>query len=369
MATRTDQRREGTGRLLVKGLLIGSIAGAGYATYKSAIEPGPGAHLINEKIPPKVLEGHPRVKIARRVQNEKDKSGLNITLFQYQTCPFCCKVRAFLDLHGISYNVVEVDGVTKKDLKWSQSKKVPTLLVETSDHKFLQLTDSSVIVSVLASYLRKPSQDIVELASFYPSLTFYDTRGKKVDDTLNKYFLMTGEANDKQREAVERERKWRSWVDSHLVHMISPNVYRSGREALQTFEWFSETGEWDKHFPAWERNMMVYVGATAMWGISKLLKKRYHLTDDVRSHIYAACNELTKELEQQKTPFLGGKKPDLADVSAFGVLNSMEGCDAWKDCLANTNIGPWFNAMKELVHQNRGQAIKFGREDFIGAAV
>lgn len=225
MATRPS-RRDGTGRLLFKGLVIGGVIGAGYATYKSSIEPGPNAHLINEKTPPVVLDSHPKVKIARKVFNEKDTSGLKITLFQYQTCPFCCKVRAFLDYHGISYNVIEVDGVTKKDLKWSQTKKVPSLLVETPDKKYLQLTDSSVIVSVLASYLQKPGQNIVELASYYPSLTFYDDRGKKTSDIMNKYFLMSEEANDKQKEVVEKERKWRSWVDSHLVHMISPNVYR-----------------------------------------------------------------------------------------------------------------------------------------------
>lgn len=225
MATRPN-RKDGTGRLLLKGLVIGGVIGTGYATYKAVIEPGPKTHLINEKIPPVILDKHPRVKIARQVQNPNDKTGLNITLFQYQTCPFCCKVRAFLDFHGISYSVVEVDGVRKKDLKWSGSKKVPSLLVETQDHKFLQLTDSSVIVSVLASYLKKPGQDIVELAQFYPVLSFYDDAGKKTSDIMNKYFVMSDEINGKQKEAVEQERKWRSWVDDHLVHMISPNVYR-----------------------------------------------------------------------------------------------------------------------------------------------
>lgn len=151
-----------------------------------------------------------------------------------------------------------------------------------------------------------------------------------------------------------------SQINSHLFSS------RTTQEALQTFEWFSETGEWSEHFPAWERNMMVYVGASAMFLISKLLKKRYHLTDDVRSHMYDACNELTKELAKQKTPFLGGKTPNLADISAFGVLNSMEGCQAWRDCLENTKVGNWFTAMKELAVANRGKSIKYGREDYIG---
>lgn len=33
------------------------------------------------------------------------------------------------------------------------------------------------------------------------------------------------------------------------VHLISPNVYRSYSEARETFEWFSETGQWASYFP------------------------------------------------------------------------------------------------------------------------
>lgn len=36
------------------------------------------------------------------------------------------------------------------------------------------------------------------------------------------------------------EVKWREWADRKLVHVLSPNVYRTRDEALQSFEWFSE---------------------------------------------------------------------------------------------------------------------------------
>lgn len=36
------------------------------------------------------------------------------------------------------------------------------------------------------------------------------------------------------------EVKWREWADRKLVHVLSPNVYRTTDEALQSFEWFSE---------------------------------------------------------------------------------------------------------------------------------
>lgn len=177
---------------------------------------------------------------------------------------------------------------------------------------------------------------------------------------------------------LREERKWRSWADSHLVHLISPNVYQTWPEALETFEWFSHTGEWDATFPRWERNLMVYVGAAAMWGISKRLKKRHNLSDDVRWHIYNACDKWTAEITRKNTKFHGGKVPNLADVSVFGILSSMEGCQAFKDCLKNSNIGkqircscciveemlthlmslgPWFGAMKEYVAHHRGSVV------------
>jgi hypothetical protein len=70
------------------------------------------------------------------------------------------------------------------------------------------------------------------------------------------------------------ERKWRQWVDNDLVHVLSPNVYRSLEESLESFRWFSTAGNWEENFPKWERLMVIYVGALAMYFISKRLKKR-----------------------------------------------------------------------------------------------
>lgn len=70
------------------------------------------------------------------------------------------------------------------------------------------------------------------------------------------------------------EREWRQWADKVLVHTLSPNVYRTARESLETFKWFEEAGGWRQKFPDWECVLMVYVGAAAMWLIAKRLKAR-----------------------------------------------------------------------------------------------
>lgn len=135
------------------------------------------------------------------------------------------------------------------------------------------------------------------------------------------------------------ERQWREWTDRHFIHLISPNVYRTIDEALETFEWFSEAGEWDVNFPRWERNLMVYAGAAAMYLIGKRLKKRHNLRDDVRQDIYDACKKWTTELKRRRSKFLGGNEPNLADLAFYGALNSMEGCQTFADILDNTSIG------------------------------
>jgi len=35
---------------------------------------------------------------------------------------------------------------------------------------------------------------------------------------------------------------WSRWVDEHLVHMLSPNIYRTTSEALESFDYISQHG-------------------------------------------------------------------------------------------------------------------------------
>ena len=66
-------------------------------------------------------------------------------------------------------------------------------------------------------------------------------------------------------------------MDSKFVHAISPNVYRTFKEAYDAFKWFETVGEWDKHFNAFERFMIIYLGSTVMFLLGKSLKKKYLL--------------------------------------------------------------------------------------------
>lgn len=66
------------------------------------------------------------------------------------------------------------------------------------------------------------------------------------------------------------EMKWRKWADDWLVHLISPNVYRTTAESLASFDYIVREGK----FGTFEGFFAKYVGAAAMFVISKRLKSR-----------------------------------------------------------------------------------------------
>ncbi|XP_060065174.1 prostaglandin E synthase 2-like [Ylistrum balloti] len=299
----------------------------------------------------------PNIQPSRQIRIPTDKTGMKLVLYQYQTCPFCCKLRALLDYYGLSYDVVEVNSVLRSEIKWSQYKKVPILVFQAQgNEEQIQLNDSSVVMSILYTYLLDPTKTVNVIKSFYPQVEVFDeVKNKNVNDFLNKYAIMYQEdaSDGRTTEQQMEERTWRTWTDKTLVHMLSPNVYRTPSEALQAFRYFSEVGEWENVFSFPMRMFVIYTGATAMYFLGKVLKKRYNLHNDVRVSLYNECDVWVKAVGRNRK-FLGGDKPNLADLSVYGVLSSIEGCDAFKDTLERTKIKPWYNRMKNAVQRHEG---------------
>ncbi|CAM4571744.1 unnamed protein product [Lepidochelys kempii] len=271
---------------------------------------------------------------------------LQLTLYQYKTCPFCSKVRAFLDYHGVPYEIVEVNPVMRKEIKFSSYRKVPILLANAGNT--LQLNDSSVIISAIKTYLISRKKSLEEIVSFYPPMKAVNERGKEVTEYGNKYWLMLDEMETQHvypiKETRVEEMKWRKWADDWLVHLISPNVYRTPREALASFNYIVHEGK----FGTVEGFFAKYMGAVAMFFISKRLKSRHHLQDNVREDLYKAANDWVKAIGKHR-PFMGGSQPNLADLAVYGVLRVMEGLEAYDDMMIHTKIQPWYHRMEKAI--------------------
>ncbi|KAM3867921.1 prostaglandin E synthase 2 [Diretmus argenteus] len=275
---------------------------------------------------------------------------LGLTLYQYKTCPFCSKVRAFLDYHGLPYHVVEVNPVMRKEIKWSTYRKVPILMVDDE----VQLNDSSVIISSLKTFLVSKDRNMEDILRCYPEMKSVNDSGKEVTEFNNKYWVMLSQADNQmlypEKDTQKEEMKWRMWVDDWLVHLISPNVYRTTGEALASFDYIVREGK----FGAFEGFFAKYVGAAAMYIIAKRLKSRHNLQDDVRQDLYKAVNDWVAAIGKNKK-FMGGDHPNLADLAVYGVLRVMEGLQAFDDMMENTKVKHWYRRMERATLNHQGQ--------------
>ncbi|XP_015815743.2 prostaglandin E synthase 2 isoform X2 [Nothobranchius furzeri] len=277
--------------------------------------------------------------------------GLKLTLYQYKTCPFCSKVRAFLDYYGLEYDIVEVNPVMRQEIKWSSYRKVPILMVDGE----LQLNDSSVIISSIRTFMTNKEKKMSDIVRCYPEMKSLNERGKEVMEYNNKYWLMLSEAETgalyPEKGMQKEEMKWRQWADDWLVHLISPNVYRTTGEALASFDYIVREGK----FGTVEGFFAKYVGAAAMFIISKRLKSRHNLQDDVRQDLYKAVNDWVAAVGKSRK-FMGGDQPNLADLAVFGVLRVMEGLEAFDDMMKNTKVKFWYRRMERATLNHEGQS-------------
>ncbi|XP_018587114.2 prostaglandin E synthase 2 isoform X1 [Scleropages formosus] len=283
-------------------------------------------------------------------RSDDQTSELKLTLYQYKTCPFCSKVRAFLDYHGLPYEIVEVNPVMRQEIKWSEYRKVPIVVLNGT----VQINDSSVIISALKTYMISREKTVPQIIICYPELRSKNEKGKEVVEYSNKYWLMLTESESKklypEKDSQKEEMKWRQWADDWLVHLISPNVYRTPSEALASFDYIVREGK----FGSLEGVFAKYMGAVAMYFISKRLKSRHNLQDDVRQDLYKAVNQWVSAIGK-KRKFMGGNQPNLADLAVYGVLRVMEGLQAFEDMMENTKVKTWYGRMDKAIQLHEGK--------------
>lgn len=231
-----------------------------------------------------------------------------VKLYQYDVCPFCNKVQAFLEYHGVPYEKVEVNPLTKAEIKFSDYRMVP--FAKVGDR---QINGSAAIIE---SFL--------------------------------------GESSSK---LSEDEKKWFSWVDDHLVHVLPVNIYRTPGEALQSFDYITS----NSNFSAWQKFSIRVSGAAIMFLIAKRSMKKYNLGDDPRKALFDAVEKWADEGLDGKLFHSGQDTPDTADLAVYGVLRSIEGnYGTWSD-LTDADLPhkdafwAWYKATKSLVDANRSK--------------
>ena len=241
----------------------------------------------------------------------------------------------------IPYRTVEVSPLYKKELKWSEHKKVPVAVLDGDVVQDSSLIISRVAAEVEASQQRVNTQQPNQSATSTASSSSWLPWSKSTSQPAQTDSQTDTEVHDSSPSISQREEEayWRQWVDQRLVKVITVNIYGTAREAFQTFDYISATGK----FNWFEAESARVAGAVMMWGISNKLKKKYGIQGNLREELYLCGDQWVEALGDRN--FMGGNKPNLADLAVFGVVKSVTGTDAFMDLMHKTNIGKWYERM------------------------
>eukprot|EP00040_Diaphanoeca_grandis_P023861 m.130350 g.130350 ORF g.130350 m.130350 type:complete len:339 (-) comp29473_c0_seq4:85-1101(-) len=237
----------------------------------------------------------------------EDATEPRIVLYQYEPCPFCNKLRAYLDYRNIAYRKVEVDPLFKKELAFSKDyKKVPVCILDGKQ----QLNDSDEIIKVLSTFAVGRSTAVVKEGT----------------------------------ELATLEPRWNAWVNSNLVHLLTANIYNTWDESIGTFDYLLTHG----NFSTRERFLSRYVGAVAMFTLSKRVWNKKYNIQNPREELYSALDDWIEAVGENR--FLGqNEAPTTADLGVFGVLRAIEAYPTFEGAMENSNIKEWYFRMKDVV--------------------
>jgi len=226
-----------------------------------------------------------------------------ITLYQFQGCPFCSKVRALLNYSKTPYEVVDVSPRGMKELKGiTNHKKVPVLRdVDTDGNEKVIVESAKIIEYINEHYAKLP--------------------------------------------VTAADKKWTDWVDDTLVHYLPPLIHPDFKTSYTHIRRISPAGGF-KGF------MIAFIGAMVMPKVARKMKQKYNIQDPQKEYLDAIDHWVDEGLKGQA--FHGGEQPDIVDCSVFGVLRSGHQLGVVK--LAkhhNRNFALWYDKCYPLMSGDR----------------
>jgi microsomal prostaglandin-E synthase 2 len=228
-----------------------------------------------------------------------------ITLFQFQLCPFCHKVRAALELKGVTYQKVEVAPGNKKelpDLPIDAPRKVPVLQI--GDEIIWDSTDILLQIDRLV-----PQGDLL---------------------TTRK----PGE-RDEEVEAFEE------WVDQELMPALPTVIYDTWPNAIKAANITAR----ESNFGLMDRFKVKVGGSLIMKLIVKRILKRVGRTD---GHAWLQeCLDTAEQMVGDKN-FVIGEKPTIADAALHGAFKCVEEFPIFEKISSRSTLKAWYDRIQAL---------------------
>lgn len=237
-----------------------------------------------------------------------------LRLYQYAICPFCNKTKAALDYLRVQYSTIEVDPMTRSQIKFSKDyRKVPIAVFKDGQ----QVNGSTEIID---HALAKP-----EGAAAPGSLE------------MDRVHFVSGSA-----------RSWNKWCDEKFAVTVYPNITRSVSECWQALGYLHRCPEFSGPRALFTRAL----GALGMAAAHGKIKKKYNMTDE-RKALLDAVDEWVTEVGSK--PFRGGEKPDLSDLAVFGCIRGINELPLAQELSEHKAFGPWYSRVAVAL-EARGHA-------------
>ena len=217
------------------------------------------------------------------------------TMYCFETCPFCFKVKALLGSRGIQYSKVEVDPTFKTQLKWSDWGKVPVFI----DVDGTQVNDSNYILHYIDS---KDSNS-------------FPRKGEDFEQDL-----------------------WMDFSNKVLGKSIVAVIYTSYRTSLQALDYVTRVD----NFSFGSRLINKWLGALIMRMVGKSRAKMFDLPP--RENLEYQLDVMSKGIGGD---FFGVEGPNGADYANFGILRSMQGLNGFDIVEKHNVVSGWYSRMRE----------------------
>jgi microsomal prostaglandin-E synthase 2 len=240
----------------------------------------------------------------------------SIKLYQYAICPFCNKTKALMMYGGIAPEIVEVNPLTKSELKFSPDyRKVPIAIIDDR-----QINGSDDIMDALL----KNSAFQTSLASKWTDMT--ESEFSNPDDD-----------------------KWTKFANDDLAALLYPNLCRTWSDSYKAFGYVHSVDT----FSGVQKVLVQWIGSFAMYMAASKIKKKRGIVDEVKALDEVLTKLETEGLDGGRKLFVSGKAdPNLGDIAIFGTLRSIEGLPAHEQAVTSRKSGviqDWYGRMKEQV--------------------
>ena len=237
--------------------------------------------------------GAQATKVPEQIVNGKP------TMYGFQTCPFCWKVRSLLRYKGVEFEEVEVDPMKKKEIKWSNSwSKVPIYVEKDGT----QVNNSNEILHWI----------------------------NKNHDGGNIF---------EDKNADSDQDKWMDFSNDILGKSIVAVIYRTYKTSRHALRYVSQIDQFSK-FSAWQS---IWLGGIIMKMVGKSRAKLFERNPEDN-----LLHQLDIMSEGIKGEYFGGENPNGADFANFGILRSMQGLNGFDIVENHKKVSEWYMNMRDI---------------------